>query len=42
MAEQVRVLAKTRLGRHLGTLSPRSLASVDRALLIALDLPVPT
>lgn len=42
MAEQVRVLSKRRLGRHLGMLSPHGLAAVDRALLIALDLPVPT
>jgi mRNA interferase MazF len=39
LGEQVRVLAKSRLGRHHGLLSPQSVAQLDRALLIALDLP---
>src|SRR5712691_3047969 len=40
LAEQVRALAKSRLGRHRGTLSPATLRQVDRALAIALDLPL--
>lgn len=39
LCEQVRVLAKSRLLRQRGSLSPRAVAQVDRALLIALDLP---
>jgi len=39
LAEQVRAIAKTRLRRQRGALSARALAQVDRALLIALDLP---
>ena len=39
LGEQVRALAKSRLGRRRGLLSPQALARVDRALLIALDLP---
>lgn len=42
LAEQVRALAKSRLGRHRGTLPPATLRRVDRALAIALDLPLPT
>lgn len=38
MADQVRVLAKTRLLNCLGTLSATSLKELNRALLIALDL----
>ena len=37
--EQVRALARHRLGRRRGVLSPEVLARIDRALLIALDLP---
>jgi mRNA interferase MazF len=39
VCEQVRVLSRRRLGRHLGALSVGALGDVDRALLIALDLP---
>jgi mRNA interferase MazF len=39
LGEQVRALAKIRLGRHRGLLSPQTLAQLDRALLIVLDLP---
>jgi mRNA interferase MazF len=39
LGEQVRALAKSRLGRQRGILSPQALAQLDRALLIALDLP---
>lgn len=39
LCDQVRVLAKTRLRRLRGSLSPRAMAQIDRALLIALDLP---
>lgn len=39
LGEQVRALAKSRLGRRRGQLSPEALAELDRALLIALDLP---
>jgi mRNA interferase MazF len=39
LGEQVRALAKSRLGRRRGALSSRTLAQLDRALLIALDLP---
>lgn len=39
LGEQVRALAKSRLGRRRGALSPQALAQLDRALLIALDLP---
>ena len=38
-ADQVRVLAKTRLLRMLGKLSEVTIAQLNRALLIALDLP---
>lgn len=38
MADQVRVLAKTRLLNLLGTLSAASLKELNRALVIALDL----
>lgn len=38
MADQVRVLAKTRLLNLLGTLSATSLKELNRALAIALDL----
>jgi mRNA interferase MazF len=39
LGEQVRALAKSRLGRQRGLLSPQALAQLDRALLIALDVP---
>lgn len=39
LGEQVRALAKSRLGRRRGTLSAEALAELDQALLIALDLP---
>ncbi|HLY24180.1 MAG TPA: type II toxin-antitoxin system PemK/MazF family toxin [bacterium] len=38
LAEQVRALAKGRLHRHRGTLSPQALRQIDHALSIALDL----
>lgn len=38
LCEQVRVLAKRRLRRLRGSLSPQALARIDRALLITLDL----
>jgi mRNA interferase MazF len=38
LCEQVRALAKSRLGRRRGVLSAASMSAVDRALLIALDL----
>jgi mRNA interferase MazF len=39
MADQVRVLSKERLLRLRGTLSDAAIVQLDRALLIALDLP---
>ncbi len=39
LAEQVRAVATSRLGPAWGALSPTSLHRLDRALLIALDLP---
>ena len=39
LGEQVRVLSKRRLRRYRGVLSTHALAAIDRALLIALDLP---
>lgn len=39
LGEQVRALATRRLGRQRGQLSPTALTQLDRALLIALDLP---
>lgn len=39
LGEQVRVLAKTRILSLRGVLSNSALAQIDRALLIALDLP---
>jgi mRNA interferase MazF len=41
LAEQVRVLSVTRLLTRLGSLSSDGMARVERALLIALDLPLP-
>ena len=38
LCEQVRTVSKGRLLRQRGTISPQSLAAVDRALRIALDL----
>ena len=40
LGEQVRALAKSRLGRQLGTLQPPTLRQMERALAIALDLPL--
>jgi mRNA-degrading endonuclease toxin of MazEF toxin-antitoxin module len=37
--EQVRALVTSRLGRRRGQFSPAALSQLDRALLIALDLP---
>lgn len=39
LGEQVRVLAKGRLGRQRGVVSAEAMERIDRALLIALDLP---
>lgn len=39
LGEQVRALARSRLGRCWGALSPPVLRQLDQALLIALDLP---
>jgi len=39
LGEQVRALATSRLGRRRGQLSASALTQLDRALLIALDLP---
>jgi mRNA interferase MazF len=39
LGEQVRAVAKSRLGNRWGTLSPAALHRLDRALLITLDLP---
>jgi mRNA interferase MazF len=39
LGEQVRALDKKRLGRRRGTLSSIALSQLDKALLIALDLP---
>jgi mRNA-degrading endonuclease toxin of MazEF toxin-antitoxin module len=39
LCEQVRTVAKTRLIARRGLLSPTALARIERALLIALDLP---
>ncbi len=39
LAEQVRAVAVSRLGPAWGCLSPNSLRRLERALLIALDLP---
>ncbi len=39
LGEQVRSVAKTRLGKKWGSLSPASLGRLDRALLLTLDLP---
>jgi mRNA interferase MazF len=38
LGEQVRALAKSRLGRQWGTLRPVALRQIERALAIALDL----
>ena len=38
LCEQVRAVAKARLGRFRGALSPDSMTAIGRALLIALDL----
>ena len=39
LGDQFRALAKSRLGRRRGQLSAEALTALDRALLIALDLP---
>ena len=39
MGEQVRAIDKRRLGEYLGNLPSPSLTLLDRALMIALDLP---
>jgi mRNA interferase MazF len=39
LGEQVRAIAKTRLGQRWGTLSPEALRRIERALMITLDLP---
>ena len=39
LCEQIRTLAKTRLARRRGTLVPRTMESIEQAILIALDLP---
>jgi mRNA interferase MazF len=39
LGEQLRAIAKSRLGPQWGTLSPEALRRVERALLITLDLP---
>ena len=39
LGEQVRALATSRLGRRRGQLSPTAMPQLDRALLIALNLP---
>lgn len=39
LGEQVRAIAKTRLGSRWGMLSPEALRRLDRALLVTLDLP---
>ncbi len=38
LGEQVRAISKTRLGSHIGHLSARSMAAIDAALKITLDL----
>jgi len=40
LTEQVRTLAKSRLIRRRGSLSPTALDAIERALKIALDLPI--
>jgi mRNA interferase MazF len=39
LGEQVRALATSRVGRQRGQLPPEALTQLDRARLIALDLP---
>ena len=39
LGEQVRAISRRRLGRRRGSLSEEAAAMLDRALLIALDLP---
>lgn len=39
MGEQLRVMAKSRFGRQRGTVSTHTLELIERALMIALDLP---
>jgi mRNA interferase MazF len=41
LGEQVRALAKSRLLRQRGAVSPQTLRRIDRALAIALDLSLP-
>jgi mRNA interferase MazF len=42
LGEQVRALAKSRLTRRRGALSAAALTQLERALAIALDLPLPS
>lgn len=42
LCEQVRTLEKTRLARHVGTLSSERLREVERALQISLDMVCPS
>ena len=39
LCEQIRAIAKTRLGDTWGTLSHEAMGKIDRAILICLDLP---
>lgn len=39
LGEQVRAISRKRLGRRRGSLPPEAASRLDRALLIALDLP---
>ena len=41
LCEQVRAVAKSRLGKRWGSLSPEALRKIEQALLITLDLPEP-
>src|SRR5436305_3719059 len=41
LGEQVRIVAKQRVGRRLGRLSSQALARVEQAVIVALDLPEP-
>jgi mRNA interferase MazF len=39
LCEQIRILAKSRLGRRRGILTAQTVAAIERALLITLDVP---
>jgi mRNA interferase MazF len=41
LAEQVRILSKSRFGEYRGSLSNSSMAKISTALAIAMDLPAP-